>query len=427
MAVNDLADERAAAAARSVTAVTVVSVFGILYAAQGFTASLAQFVLPSILRDKGVPLAQIGLTYLLFSPLVLKPFWAPAMDRWSMGLATRRLAVIHLCQVSLVLIFLCAALLNPENLSQAFNPAWMAAALLIVMVVIASQDISTDALAIEAVPTNRRGVAGSTQVAGTYLGYVLGSSAWLPLYVAFGWSVAMGVLAFILAVLTAVVKVTSGSLSAPAFRVENHPAPSLLGALRRPQLVTGIGFLVLYQLGGRLAASLLGPFMIDAGLSLATVSWVVGIGTVIAGICGAVIGPIFIRGLGVSRFLCLFALLHAACVVGLWGVAIGKPSCAVEAIIVLVILESALFALAYVGLFVKMMGWCAAHQAGTDFSLLQSVDSALAIGAGLGASLVAGVIGYSLVFLLSAFLLVAAAIVAFAAGRPAAATPHHIS
>lgn len=74
MAAHELdADREKAAIARGVTSVTVVTVFGILYAAQGFTASLAQFVLPSILREKGVPLAQIGLTYLLFSPLVLKP------------------------------------------------------------------------------------------------------------------------------------------------------------------------------------------------------------------------------------------------------------------------------------------------------------------------------------------------------------------
>nr|WP_298101091.1 MFS transporter [uncultured Shinella sp.] len=424
MAAHDLAvDREKTAIARGITSLTVITVFGILYAAQGFTASLAQFVLPSILREKGVPLAQIGLTYLLFSPLVLKPLWAPALDRWSGGRATRRLTVIYICQVALILTFLGAALLIPETL----HAGWMAAALLFVMVIVASQDISTDALAIEAVPGERRGIAGSTQVAGVYVGYVLGASAWLPFYVAFGWSAAMIALAVSLAILTAVVTFSAGGFANVVSREEGHAAPSLLAALRRPELLTGIGFLVLYQLGGRLAASLLGPFMIDAGLSLATVSSVVGIGTVVAGICGALIGPIFIRRLGVSRFLWIFALLHAVSIAGLWAVSIIKPYYAVEAIIVLVMLESALFALAYVGLFVRMMSWCSANQPGTDFSLLQGADSALAIVAGLGASVLAGALGYALVFLLSALLLIAAAVAAFVIGRAPEASQQNIT
>lgn len=299
------------------------------------------------------------------------------------------------------------------------HAGFMAAALLVLMVIVASQDISTDALAIEAVPDRRRGIAGSTQVAGVYVGYVLGASAWLPFYVAFGWSAAMIALAASLAILTAVVAFSGRAFADVATRAPEHAA-SLLAGLRRPEIFTGIGFLVLYQLGGRLAASLLGPLMIDAGLSLATVSSVVGIGTVAAGVCGAVIGPVFIRWLGVSRFLWLFALLHAASVAGLWAVSVFKPPYTVEAIVFLVMLESALFALAYVGLFVKMMSWCSTDQAGTDFSLLQGADSALAIAAGLGAGVLAQAFGYSAVFAIAAFLLTIAGIAAMALGRFAA-------
>lgn len=399
----------------------IITVFGGLYAAQGFTASLAQFVLPSVLREKGVPLAQIGMTYLLFSPLVLKPLWAPALDRWSAGQATRRLATIYASQVVLVLVFLGCAI-APISL----HAGWLAATLFMIMFVVASQDISTDALAIESVPASRRGIAGSAQVAGVYIGYVLGSSAWLPFYVAFGWTAAMLALAVSLIVLTVVVKLAARGFVAAPRGSTRHPA-SVLVALRRPEFLIGIGFLILYQIGGRLAASLLGPFMIDAGMSLAIVSWVVGIGTIVAGICGAMFGPIFIRRLGISRFLCLFALLHAASIAGLLTVSVVQPPYATTATIGLVVIQSALFALAYVGLFVRMMEWCSTRQPGTDFSLLQSIDSGLAIAAGVGANLLAGAIGYSLVFTLSVLLLLAAGAAAFVVGRSKGVTSFNVS
>ena len=63
------------------------------------------------------------------------------------------------------------------------------------------------------------------------------------------------------------------------------------------------------------------------------------------------------------------------------------------------------------------------HQPGTDFSLLQAADSALAIVAVVCASLLAGAIGYTLVFLLSTFLLLIAGATVLAIDKPRAPSP----
>src|SRR5688500_12173838 len=60
----------------------VVLTLGGLYVGQSIIGGVTFSALPSILRDRGVPLDQIGLTYLAVLPWVLKFLWAPAIERY---------------------------------------------------------------------------------------------------------------------------------------------------------------------------------------------------------------------------------------------------------------------------------------------------------------------------------------------------------
>ncbi len=390
---------------------SIVTIFGTLYVFQGFITSLVQFVMPTILRDKGVTLSMIGLSYLLFSPLVLKPLWAPWVDRAVRHQARRRLNSILICQLLMIASFMLFVWVNPERMSVPVL-CFLVVAL---MFVVASQDISTDALSLEVVPLSQRRYIGSTQVGGAYLGYFLGASGWIALYAFSGWRSSMMLttgLFIVLSLLVAMVGRRYIRQYQPAGSV-SHSGASLRHALTSRKLMLGVLFLVVYQIGGRLGVSLFGPMMIDAKISLVTLSQVMGVGTAISGIAGALIATWFIRRWGSKTTLWVFALLHGGAMLAVGFLALGVFDHYARWLIGLFLFETLLFACAYGALFVQMMTWCSQTQAGTDFSVLQSADSALAIGAGLGAGVLAHYIGYGVVFMIASGLLVLAAAYAY--------------
>ncbi|TAJ27972.1 MAG: MFS transporter [Bosea sp. (in: a-proteobacteria)] len=379
-------------------------VFGGLYAAQGIGASMAQFVVPTLLRQQGIGLALIGLSYLLFLPVVLKPLMGPATDRYVAGSVLRRRKAILRAQCALVACFAFAALLRPG----AGTMPWLAALLFVVMTAIAAQDLSTDALAVEAIPPTRRGIANGAQVAGVYLGYVFAIALWFQIYGAMGWAVALLALASSFVAIGIIGWV--GSATFQSQQAWSSPASSevrLASAFRHRPFVNGLVFLAIYQLGGRIGAAIIGPFLIDAAFPLATIGWVTGIGMGAAGLAGAFCGPVMLGRLGTTRMLVFTGLAHALCFAGLAVAAQFLPA-ASAATTVLVLLESTVFALSYVALFTLMMSRVQPHQAGTDFALLQSADSLVAILAGAGASWFAGQVGYRGAFLAGAALLTVA-------------------
>ncbi len=376
-------------------------VFGGLYAAQGIGAGMAQFVVPTLLRQQGIGLGLIGLSYLLFLPVVLKPLMGPATDRYVAGSVLRRRKAILWAQCALVACFSFAALLQPG----AGTMPWLAALLFAVMTAIAAQDLSTDALAVEAIPPARRGIANGAQVAGVYLGYVFAITLWFQLYGALGWAAALLALAASFVVIGLMGWVGSAPFEPQrAGQGATSAEVRLSSAFRHRPFVDGMVFLVVYQLGGRIGAAVIGPFLIDAAFPLATIGWVTGIGMGIAGLAGAFFGPVLLARLGTVRMLVLCGLAHALCFAGLAAAARFLPA-ATAATTALVLIESTVFALSYVAIFTLVMSRVQPHQAGTDFALLQSVDSLVAILAGAGASWFAGLVGYGAVFLAGAMLL----------------------
>lgn len=384
-----------------------VLVFGGLYAAQGIGASMAQFVVPTLLRQQGIALGLIGLSYFLFLPIVLKPFMGPATDRYVAGSVLRRRNTILRAQGALVACFSLAALLTPA----APTLPWLAALLFAAMIAIAAQDLSTDALVIEAIQAGRRGIANGAQVAGIYLGYVFAIGLWFQLYGTIGWTAALLALAASFAAIGLVGWIGSAPFEFRAQSPASAPPVRLASAFRHRPFVAGMTFLVLYQLGGRIGAAVIGPFLIDAAFPLATIGWITGIGIGAAGLVGAFCGPVLLRRLGTVRMLVVCGLAHALCFAGFAVAARLSPS-ATAPVAALVLVESLLFALSYVALFTLMMSRVQPHQAGTDFALLQSADSLVAILAGAGASWFAGQAGYGGAFLAGATLLVLAGLAA---------------
>ena len=111
--------------------------FAALYTAQGLTGSLVHSALPTILRQEGAALGDLGLLYLLFLPWALKFLWAPLVDRFSWQALGHRRSWILLCQAGLVAVALAAALLDPAR-----QLGWLLALLFVTALLAATQDIA---------------------------------------------------------------------------------------------------------------------------------------------------------------------------------------------------------------------------------------------------------------------------------------------
>jgi MFS transporter (putative signal transducer) len=105
--------------------------------------------LPSVLRDRGLPLDQIGLTYLAVLPWVMKFLWAPAIERYrlpSIGPSRSRSIVLIGGLISSV-CFVLAAIVGPAS----FVP--LMAIFIVVAFAASTVDIACDGHAVESLPS----------------------------------------------------------------------------------------------------------------------------------------------------------------------------------------------------------------------------------------------------------------------------------
>ena len=119
-----------------------------LYWAQGLPVGFMTHALPVILRAEGVSLAHIGGFGLLMLPWSIKIFWAPWVDRYgSRAKGHYRSWIIPLQWLS-VAVLIGLSFLPIQALNQPLYLALFFITLLLMNGIGATQDIATDALAV---------------------------------------------------------------------------------------------------------------------------------------------------------------------------------------------------------------------------------------------------------------------------------------
>ena len=133
--------------------------------------------LPVILRAEGVSLAQIGGFGLLMLPWSIKVFWAPLVDRFGSGSIGHYRSWIIPLQLLSVAVLIALSFLPIQALDQ---PVYLLAffiALLFMNGVGATQDIATDALAVNILKNEQQHWGNTFQVIGSRLGFIVGGGA----------------------------------------------------------------------------------------------------------------------------------------------------------------------------------------------------------------------------------------------------------
>ncbi|MPR07105.1 MFS transporter [Microvirga tunisiensis] len=382
------------------TPLAIVLAIGGLYVGQSIIGGVTFSALPSVLRGRGLPLDQIGLTYLAVLPWVLKFLWAPAIERYrlpSTGPSRSRSIVLIGGLISAV-CFVLAAVIGPTS----FAP--LMAIFIVVAFAASTVDIACDGHAVESLSERYHGWGNAAQVGGAYLGSAIGSGLFLVLVARVDWIQAMIVMAVLL-LLLGLPFVLSPAITPVDARTHR---PSLRDALRRTEMRKGLALAALYAVSQKWGLAMLGPFLVDSGLDLDSLGIVNGAGGMILGFGCALLGGALVRSWGARAIMVLALVLQALTLSGLAAAAWNGGASQLLLLGLALGSSSAIMALGFVALYAQFMTLSDPRQAGIDFTLLQCMDALVSMIGGIGAGWIAQHFGYSACFGLAAFLVILA-------------------
>ncbi len=367
------------------------------YVAQSVIGGLTWAGLPAVLRDQGLPLDRIGLLSLLIAPWALKVLWSPTIERWRLprGRPPRSAMLVLLFGLVAVLGLLATGAVGLVPLLPALT------CLMVVAFATATADIVVDGHAVGALARGEHGWGNAAQVGGAYVGSAIGAGLLLVMVARLGWTGAVWFMAGLVTVLLIWFAVTArGPASSPAA----GPRPSLRRSLSRRDIRQGLMLTAIFVVAQKLSLGMLGPFLIDRGISLEMVGLLNGVGSLVLGLLGALLGGAAVQRWGV-RTTMIGALMSQAILMlclALSGAGVVLPPALPVAAALMS--GSMLSAIGFTALYAQFMRWSDPGQGGVDFTLFQCLDGALSMALGLVAGVVAQRAGYGVFFGLSAIL-----------------------
>ncbi|WP_342358573.1 MFS transporter [Terrarubrum flagellatum] len=401
------------ASAREFSAPTaVVLSVGGLYVGQSIIGGLSFFGLPSVLRERGLPLDRIGLIYLSILPWALKFLWSPVIERYrspKQGVSRSRVIVLVGGVIS-------ALGLSAVAFAGVDHPALLVGFFILIAFAASTVDIACDGHAVEALSEKHHGWGNAAQVGGAYLGSAIGSGLFLVLVELYGWRAATFAMAALLLVLALPFLL---SQPRPSPGVSGHQ-PSLRNALRRDDMRAGLALAAVYVVAQKWGLSMLGPFLVDSGLDLTSLGMINGVGGMIVGFLCALAGGALVRIFGARTIMTFALVLQALALAGLAFAALrgGFPQAALVALAIAS--SSGLMAFGFVALYAQFMALADARQAGVDFTLLQCMDALVSMAGGVCAGFISQHFGYGACFALAAIFAAIAAPAVWRLARRAA-------
>lgn len=338
---------------------------GALYVAEGLPVGFFTQALPVMLRKQGYSLGDIGLISLLGVPWGLGFLWAPLVDRYGAGRPNHRRRWIISVQLLAACLFFFIGIFPGQG------PRRLLIGVLLLNILITTQEIATDALAVDRMRSDERGLGSGIQIGGFRVGMIVGGGLLLVLYEHLGWrgtfvSIGSMLLLMLLPVLF---------MSEPARPIHEESNTSLLFPrdhfVRQPGAWRKLLLYVVYQAGGALATGMVLPLLSDLGLSMSDIGWLLGTAGAACGLLGGIIAGALIQPLGRHRALVLFGLLRSVTILGYALIASGKRTHPV--LYALASIDCFTDGMGLVVLYTMAMDWCRPQSNATDISIQVSV------------------------------------------------------
>jgi PAT family beta-lactamase induction signal transducer AmpG len=281
----------------------------LLGAASGLPNPLSESILQTWLHDYGISNTKIGLLMYVGLPYLLKPLWAPLLDRYTPPWLGRRRGWIVLFQV--LLAFGIASL---AIFSGAHQLTTIAIVLLVVVFLSASQDIVVDAYRTDVARPPERGLAAAATNVG-YRAFSYGALS-VSLIIAdhVSWQAAfltLGATMLLLAAATLWAPEPDDPRGGRLPTLQESVIVPLMELLAVPGVVALIVLILLYKIGDAFALKFFTNFMIDVGFSKTEIGIFVKAVLTFGSMIGAVIGGVWMIVLGLRRSMMVFACMQA--------------------------------------------------------------------------------------------------------------------
>ncbi|KGH47094.1 MULTISPECIES: MFS transporter [Acinetobacter] len=348
-----------------------------LYWAQGLPVGFMTHALPVILRAEGVSLAHIGGFGLLMLPWSIKIFWAPWVDRHgSIAKGHYRSWIIPLQWLS-VAVLIGLSFLPIQALNQPLYLLLFFITLLLMNGIGATQDIATDALAVNILKNEQQYWGNTFQVIGSRLGFIVGGGAILWLLDLLQWQATFLLLAAL---------VFLNTLPILLFKEPDHlktttqtseqPALSNIKTYFQyfwsdSTLAVWLLVLLTFKIADGLSGPLLKPLMVDLGLSFSQIGLYVTMLGALAALIGAGLAGWCLKYWSRSRSLLIFSVLKIMTLMAYaWLAAQYETQKKVENWMIYLInaAEDMISAMLLVVMLTLVMQYSRKHLAGTDFT-----------------------------------------------------------
>ncbi|MBK7115682.1 MAG: MFS transporter [Proteobacteria bacterium] len=341
----------------------------LLGGASGLPNPLSEATMQAWLTDLGISNTRIGLLMYVALPYLLKPLWAPLLDRYSLPWLGRRRGWILTFQ-----LLLAASIASLATFSGEHQLTGIALALLVLVFLSASQDVVIDAYRTDVARPAERGLAA----AATNLGYRALSygSLSVALIVAdhAGWRAAFLTLAGAMA-LTSLATLWAPEPDDPRGRQLPSLADSVLIPLRElfgaPGAIALVLLIICYKIGDAFALKFFTAFMMHTGFTKSEIGLVVKAVLTTGSIIGAMLGGLWMIRLGLRRAMLMFAIVQAVTNLGyLLLASVGKSYAVMVGAVALDALASGMGNIASVAL---MMALCDKRFSAFQYAVLSMV------------------------------------------------------
>ncbi len=388
-----------------------LAILAVFYIVQGLPFGFQATALPVYLTASGLSLTMVGFAGALSAPWLLKPFWAPLVDRWSSERFGRRRTWIVPLQAALASTCLAAAFVPAESL------ALLLGLIALTNLFAATMDIAVDGLAVDLLEVDELGWGNVAQVVGFKLGMLLGGGilVWASQWI--GWRGLFLVIAGLIAIALMITlawreppgPASRSSEPSDASEPVHARMASLLATLGRALTSPGgLALLVIaatYKSGESISDAMFEPFLVrEAGWDAPRVGLIVGTWGMAFSLLGSGLGGALAVRLGVGRALVVFAVLRTTSLIGVvWlssQVGVLTDDGFVRAVVVVKGFEEIAGGGLTTAMFAFMMSRVDRRIGATHYTLLAGVEVLGKVPGGLSSGVLADAIGFGWTFAL---------------------------
>ena len=376
-----------------------------LYWAQGLPVGFMTHALPVILRTQGVSLAHIGGFGLLMLPWSIKIFWATYVDRFALSRLGHYRSWIIPTQLSSVFILVILSFFPIQALDQPSYLFIFFVLLFLMNFTGATQDIATDALAVNLLKQDQQHWGNTFQVIGSRLGFIVGGGALLWCLDWLNWQKTFLILAMLVFLNTIPIlfyreprhHLTSSAQTTSSISFSQSIKKYLTYFTSSQELKTWLMVLLSFKVADGLAGPLLKPLMVDMGLNYTQIGIFITIFGAMAALLGAGVAGLLLKHFSRIQCLITFSILKIISLVAYTGIAYGyetNQQITPFGLYIVNAFEDACSAMLLVVILTLIMQYSRKAFAGTDFTFQVSIMATMSGLLYLGSGILADAIGY---------------------------------